>query len=431
VMEVGHLWGLSQSHIGMRGEKAINRICSTEQFAAILDQEKARVERNAHRFSLVLFDVGKAGANISQARYLAHVLVNRVRRTDEVGWFDNKRIGVILPEASEVGTQRLADDVCKAVIGKTSPPEYTVYTYPSALFSSRNGHSGQLSFADISPQWEIVTSRGFSASVGRDGQRSSAFGAKKLSAGVAANDSAWGQELEPFFLHATRIWKRVFDIAGSIVALIILSPLFLLVSLLIKAVSEGPVFFKQQRVGYKGQTFTMWKFRTFKVNTDPTEHRRYVTELINGARHDGMAGEQKPMTKLSNSEDKILFGRILRVMCIDELPQLINVLRGEMSLVGPRPPLSYEVEEYLPWHLRRLDVLPGMTGLWQVSGKNRLSFNEMVRLDIQYSRQQSIWLDIKILLKTPLAIVSQIKDRFVLPKNGRNAVLSEGGIEHA
>jgi lipopolysaccharide/colanic/teichoic acid biosynthesis glycosyltransferase len=167
----------------------------------------------------------------------------------------------------------------------------------------------------------------------------------------------------------------------------------------------------------------MWKFRTMNVNADSAEHKQYLTKLINGAAKNGMDAD-KPMIKLSNYGQLIRFGKILRRMCIDELPQLINVLRGEMSLVGPRPALAYEVKQYLPWHYRRFDVLPGMTGLWQVSGKNRLSFNEMVRLDIQYSRQQSIWLDIKILLRTPMAVIFQFIESL-----HENQVIDLRGVE--
>jgi lipopolysaccharide/colanic/teichoic acid biosynthesis glycosyltransferase len=146
-----------------------------------------------------------------------------------------------------------------------------------------------------------------------------------------------------------------------------------------------------------------------EVDADTSVHQEYLAKLINDAACNN-GKSSKPMTKLDDDMQIIPFGRILRQTYFDELPQLLNVLRGEMSLVGPRPPIPYEVEEYLSWHKERIDVVPGMTGLWQVSGKNRLTFNEMVRLDVQYWRTKSVWLDIKILLKTPLAIISQMKD---------------------
>jgi lipopolysaccharide/colanic/teichoic acid biosynthesis glycosyltransferase len=209
------------------------------------------------------------------------------------------------------------------------------------------------------------------------------------------------------------------DVVVSLLGLIMLSPLMLLVTVIIKIVSPGPALFKQQRVGYMGKPFTMWKFRTMKVNADATAHQQYLAELINSAAHNDK-NSRKPMVKLDNDPQITPFGKILRRTYLDELPQLINVLRGEMTLVGPRPPIPYEVKEYLPWHKRRMDVVPGMTGLWQVSGKDRLTFNEMVCLDIRYWEKKSLWLDTKILLMTPLAIFSHVKDGF------RNGELQKG-----
>jgi len=405
-MDIRGFWKWHKPSIGLKQEKVLCSIHSAERFRAILEREKARAERNCHTFSLLLFEVSKSGGDNSQEHYLVHSLVNRIRLTDEVGWFDQERIGVILPCSSAANTRRLADGVCQAIGTKVSAPKYTVYTYPSDSSCQGNGHCNQLYFKDIFPKSEAGTKEGFSMSSRGDEHRDILFSSKWLTSDTTSNCRMSPQGQEPFFLQSTRIWKRAFDIVGSIIALIILSPLFVFVSLLIKAVSVGPVFFKQQRVGYKGRAFTMLKFRTMKVNANAVEHKQYVTKLINSAAQNGTDAD-KPMTKLNNHWEWIRFGRILRRTCIDELPQLINVLGGEMSLIGPRPALAYEVEQYLPWHYRRFDILPGMTGLWQVSGKNRLSFNEMVRLDIRYAKQQSIWLDIKILLRTPFAIISQ------------------------
>jgi lipopolysaccharide/colanic/teichoic acid biosynthesis glycosyltransferase len=199
------------------------------------------------------------------------------------------------------------------------------------------------------------------------------------------------------------------DIVVAAGGLILLSPFIFLVSVIIKSVSRGPVFFKQNRVGYMGKPFTMWKFRTMKVNCDSSNHKEYITKLINGSAENG-AAFGKPMTKLDDDPRIIPFGKILRKTCLDELPQLINVLRGQMSLVGPRPAIDYEVQVYSAWHYRRLDTVPGVTGLWQVNGKNRLTFNQMVRLDIKYLRERSFCLDVSILLKTPSAVLSQVRD---------------------
>ena len=196
--------------------------------------------------------------------------------------------------------------------------------------------------------------------------------------------------------------KRLFDILMSLIVLVIASPLMLLTALMIKLTSPGPIFFKQQRVGFMGKVFTMYKFRTMEVKTDSGIHQEYVTDLFSSDR---------PMVKIDNCHRLIPFGQIIRRLFIDELPQLFNVVRGQMSLVGPRPAIPYEVQAYQDWHMGRLLTLPGMTGLWQVSGKNRLTFNEMVRLDIRYAHECSFLTDMKILMMTPIAIISEVRNK--------------------
>ena len=196
--------------------------------------------------------------------------------------------------------------------------------------------------------------------------------------------------------------KRLFDISTALVVLLFASPLMLLTALMIKLISPGPVFFKQERVGFMGKVFTMYKFRTMEVKTDSGIHQEYVTDLFSSDR---------PMVKIDNCHRLIPFGQIIRRLFIDELPQLFNVVRGQMSLVGPRPAIPYEVQAYQDWHMGRLLTLPGMTGLWQVSGKNRLTFNEMVRLDIQYAHEYSVLMDMKILMMTPFAIVAEVRKK--------------------
>jgi lipopolysaccharide/colanic/teichoic acid biosynthesis glycosyltransferase len=201
--------------------------------------------------------------------------------------------------------------------------------------------------------------------------------------------------------------KRVMDIAGSSLALVGCLPLFVLIALLIKASSRGPVLFRQQRVGHHGRCFTFLKFRSMQMGNDPSAHKEYVTRLINGvAEQKPTSGNGQGVYKLVNDQRITRVGRFLRKSSLDELPQLLNVLRGEMSLVGPRPSIPYEVAAYQTWHRRRvLEVKPGMTGLWQVNGRNRIKFDEMVRLDLQYAKQWSPWLDLKILLHTPSAVL--------------------------
>jgi exopolysaccharide biosynthesis polyprenyl glycosylphosphotransferase len=192
--------------------------------------------------------------------------------------------------------------------------------------------------------------------------------------------------------------KRGLDIFLSLVLVALLSPLLVFIALCIKSRSPGPVLFRQNRVGKDGKPFTVLKFRSMRQDSDPRVHQQYVTNLIqNAVSPTGEFGTLK-MTQDSRVTG---LGRTLRRFSLDELPQLVNVLRGEMSLVGPRPHLPYEVELYEEWQRSRLAALPGITGWWQVKGRNRVSFDELVRMDIWYIKNMSLWLDLKILLLTP------------------------------
>lgn len=198
------------------------------------------------------------------------------------------------------------------------------------------------------------------------------------------------------------IIKRIIDIIGSFIGLVIFFPVMFIIGILIKATSKGPVLFKQKRVGYHGKEFNFFKFRSMKIESDDTIHQEYVKKLIQGNTEEINQGdEKKPVYKISNDPRITSIGHIIRKTSLDELPQFFNVIKGDMSLVGPRPPIPYELESYQPWHLRRvLEVKPGITGLWQVYGRSRTTFDEMVRLDLQYVSHRNLILDIKLLFKT-------------------------------
>jgi exopolysaccharide biosynthesis polyprenyl glycosylphosphotransferase len=205
--------------------------------------------------------------------------------------------------------------------------------------------------------------------------------------------------------------KRVFDVMSSMLAITVLSPLLMTIAGLIKLTSKGPVLFRQDRVGLFGKRFTFLKFRSMYVDCDETKHREYVTKFITESRHNGANGNgsalaQNGVYKLTNDSRVTPVGRFLRKTSLDELPQFFNVLKGDMSLVGPRPPIPYECEKYDLWHKRRiLEVKPGITGLWQVKGRSSTTFDEMVRLDLNYVTHWSLLLDMKILFETPLAVL--------------------------
>lgn len=196
-------------------------------------------------------------------------------------------------------------------------------------------------------------------------------------------------------------WKRALDVAAIVMALPLLLPLAIVIGIIIRTVSKGPILFKQERVGYRGSRFMCFKFRTMHCGVETVTHQGHLQQLMDS---------NAPMTKMDAKGDSRIIptGRLLRSSGLDELPQLVNVLRGEMSLVGPRPCLSYEAAKYLPWQLERFNAVPGLTGLWQVSGKNRTTFTRMIQFDIEYAQTKSLWLDLKIIFKTPLALAIQM-----------------------
>ena len=198
-------------------------------------------------------------------------------------------------------------------------------------------------------------------------------------------------------------WKRLLDIILILVFAPLLLPLMLFVALIIRIVSPGPALFRQERVGYLGRKFTCFKFRTMVVNADTSIHQGHLNRLMDS---------NTPMKKLDSTGDPRLIpcGLLLRSLGLDELPQIFNVLRGDMSLVGPRPCVPYEYENYTPRHRQRFEAVPGLTGLWQVSGKNRTTFEKMIDFDIYYARNKTIWMDLKIIFKTVPAVLSQTRE---------------------
>jgi lipopolysaccharide/colanic/teichoic acid biosynthesis glycosyltransferase len=207
----------------------------------------------------------------------------------------------------------------------------------------------------------------------------------------------------PFTSNGLPVWKRTIDLVCCAIALPFLAVLALIMTAITKLLAPGPVLFRQERVGHYGRRFRIFKFRTMYVNADTRGHQDYFKELIS---------TNAPMAKLDSQGDARLIPgmRFLRAAGVDELPQIINVIRGEMTIVGPRPCIQSEYDEYLPWQRQRCQAVPGLTGLWQVSGKNRTTFDQMIRLDIRYAQNVSLWRDIRIILFTVPAILIQLKE---------------------
>ncbi len=370
------------------GHNYTKDLVAENKFGDLLKREKLRADRNGHGFSLVIFHIESAKSNSSGLNCLTKIIKERARVTDTAGWLDEKTIGCFLPDTSEAGAKKLSDNILQKLDQEGKIFSRTIYSYPF-INSSDRGQYSQSGSDDTCVPRQSETKNTRTTNVEND--KSSA---ESLCRNFELLSKNFPVTRKIYFI------KRIFDILMVLPVLIVTSPLILLTALFIKLTSKGPVLFKQKRVGFRGRLFTMYKFRTMEVTTDQTIHKKYVI---------GLVSNKKPMVKIDECQRLIPLGKIIRQLFIDELPQLFNVLQGNMSLVGPRPAIPYEVEAYNNWHMERLHAVPGMTGFWQVSGKNRLTFDEMVRLDIKYANELSLWLDIKILLKTPLAIISEVR----------------------
>jgi len=340
--------------------------------------ERKRTERSQKLFLLMLLDTGNGSPSAENEKVLSRVLSTlsvSTRETDVTGWYkSNSVVGVMFTELGSEDRAALE----RVMLARVSA------TLHSILSAEQ--------FSQISISFHL-----FPEDWGRNiSQRPS---------NPALYPDLLGRD------HARKIpsvVKRMMDLAGSALTLVAFAPLFLTIAIAIKISSKGPVFFRQKRIGQYGVHFVLLKFRSMHVNNDASAHEKYVRELIAGlAERQGSNGNGEGVYKLTHDPRVTPVGNFLRRTSLDELPQFLNVFRGEMSLVGPRPPIDYEVEAYDLWHRRRLlEAKPGITGLWQVNGRSRVKFDDMVRLDLKYARTWSPWLDVKILMRTPRAVVS-------------------------
>jgi len=352
----------SRQDVGVRG-------CLIEpHFRRSLEFERQRCERSGNSLLLALVRLNDQLARELVDSQIAIVL----RATDAIGWYEQSKVlGLILTDLrnpEERDPRPSIEPRLQAALGRVLKSELPQELNVSFHFFPESGQQSGSGGAIFYPH--------------------------------EGNPQDWDQR-------ASQIAKRCVDLVGSAAALIVLSPLFVLIALAVKLTSRGSVWHRQTRMGERGKTFTMLKFRTMLENCDPTTHREYMTRLIAGKNVTSVRVESGAIYKLVNDPRVTPLGKLLRRSSLDELPQLFNIFKGEMSLVGPRPPLPYECEQYSSWHWRRvMEVKPGLTGLWQVRGRSQTSFDEMVRLDLQYIQEWSLWLDLKILLQTPSAVLS-------------------------
>jgi len=361
----------------VQGEISTRMILGEDTFMSLLYLERRRAERARKRYLLLLVDAKDAISDKQKTltvQKITQTICEVTRETDLIGWYlKDQIIGVI---ATEIG------NTCSMEIRKIISEKFRV-AFLTAL--------GQKKASQISISFHFFPEER------EDGELNH-----------HPNNALYP---DLFRTKATRKlalgFKRAIDVAGSALALILLAPFLGLIALAVKLTSEGPVLYRQARLGHYGKKFKLLKFRSMRKDCDSRIHQEYVSKFIAGqvAGHNGNG--TSPTFKIQGDPRVTAVGKFLRKTSLDEVPQFWNVLIGEMSLVGPRPPLEYEFRAYSPWHRRRvLEIKPGITGLWQVEGRSRTQFDEMVRLDLKYARAWSLWLDLKILARTPAAVVS-------------------------
>lgn len=354
-----------------------NEVLVEEVFRRMISLERKRSERTQRPFVLLLMDTGHTQPTEENGRILLDILSaleTATRETDVMGWYEqNSAVGVMFTEITLENNLILS-----TILARIS--DVLRHRLTNEQFSQI-----KFSFHLFPEEWDPNNSE----------RQSNPTLYPDLHKRDAAN-------------RLDRAMKRGMDIFGSLLLLALLSPVFLVIGVAIKLTSRGPILFRQRRIGEHGTPFTFLKFRSMYVNNDASQHKEYVRQLIAGqAAKQPTNSSGEGIFKLTNDPRITPVGNFLRRTSLDELPQFLNVLRGEMSLVGPRPPVPYEVEAYATWHRRRLlEAKPGITGLWQVQGRSRVGFDDMVRLDLRYARSCSPWLDLKILVQTPKAVIA-------------------------
>lgn len=346
-------------------------------FKRLIAIERKRTERSQSPFVLMLLELtGEPGHEKKRAvlESTLSALLNACRDTDQVGWYtQDDVVGVMFTTLAD--TDR--NTILNAILARVSNALRDELSFER--FSRIN-----ITFHFFPDDWD-----------GNGGERQ--------------NNAALypDLELQDRKGRGRLLAKRLIDIAGSSAVLLLCSPLMIGAALAVRFSSRGPILFRQTRVGQYGRPFTFLKFRSMYANNDSSVHENYVRKLIaSEAANLNQGRADNTVYKLTNDRRITPVGQFLRRTSLDELPQLLNVLRGDMSLVGPRPPIPYELAAYQTWHRRRvLEVRPGITGLWQVTGRSTVKFDEMVRLDLRYATNWSPWMDIKILLMTPLAVI--------------------------
>lgn len=372
------------------------RLLDEKTFAEMLHYERERVERNGGSFSCIYIDfLFSNGTNKNIVYDITERIIVSLRILDRVGIIKNNVICLLLPETTEQGAYKVIQKLKRIINTDDSVPSYNI-TFCSYPDQQACGTS------NITPDTKKTMVGSRPALVKMEYSEMAGIG----EAITIDQNLVFAIQNLTYGLSRRRYCKRLIDIFGALCGIILLSPVMILIAIIIKITSKGPVFFRQTRLGYQGQSFTFFKFRSMYADCKDELHKEYLKKFIAGSIDEtNMGSQNSPYYKMKHDPRVTPFGKLIRKTSLDELPQFFNVLSGQMSLVGPRPPIPYEVADYESWHRKRvLDVKPGITGLWQTKGRSRTTFDEMVRLDLYYAKNWNIRLDMKIIFNTFKAV---------------------------
>lgn len=356
-MSAPRFWRRLEERLRRLAPQQEHQLHDPSQLAWVIQRERARSDRNGQPFCLLALMLRPGESSSGALERLVAICRARLRVTDDIGWLTTDTLAIVLPETPAVGAWKVADDLCVAMPDHLEPPACRVYFYPSG--------SGGQTLPSIDSE---LTPHNRESTVG----------------------------LEALFCRSLPAWKRSLDLLAGLLLTMACLPALALIAAAVKLTSPGPVLFKQLRAGLGGQPFVMYKFRTMAVDAESQRQDMLELNELDG-----------PAFKIKADPRVTRLGRLLRSTSLDELPQLWNVIRGEMSLVGPRPLPCEEQAACTPWQQRRLDVTPGLTCIWQVSGRSNVSFADWVRMDLQYATERSLRRDLELLAATVPAVLAR------------------------
>ncbi|GIW76485.1 MAG: spore coat protein CotZ [Phycisphaerae bacterium] len=370
----------ARHHKPLGQHRRLHEMYFPKQLLSVIRRERARADRQKGRFTLVMFRPVPAKGRWATLR-LSRVVLDQMRATDEIGQFDRHTVCVILPDTAPEGAMKLIERVSESAKSRGMGVEPTVYTYPTDWLNSRHSDDSDRNNSDPPSD--------------SDPSRVAEWVRRAETTGSSGSDPHLNIiPLESLLEQRPGKLKRMIDIVVASMVLIVAWPVMVLIAILIKLTSEGPVIFKQWRSGLGGRPFEIYKFRTMCVNADSMK-----AQLRSKSEQDG------PAFKMTHDPRVTRIGALLRKTSLDELPQLFNVLKGDMSLVGPRPLPLDEQAQCDQWHRGRLDVIPGLTCIWQVKGRSRVSFEEWMRMDLSYIKRYRVWEDLKLIFATVPAVI--------------------------